>query len=274
MHIPEALRSASGIRRLANLYRYDDRGYDPAEHLGQAVQRGYMLPEDLDHVAGWKWRGPIVRMHCWLNSEKAVREASTIAFQRNSSEEGRINALRSLHGVGYPMASVILHFAFPDSYPILDRRAMNAVGESTNYSFKKWMDYVKCCRSVAKKCGVTLRDLDKALWVYGGDRRCYRIDLVQDFHPQPYGRYRKDGPGSGQAFREDKLVPAMKFFDRVHVDLSGYDYYGSSFLKAAFSGLLQAGFTFEDIRKKVAVKHNRLPSIECEVNEYLVAALA
>jgi hypothetical protein len=62
------------------------------------------------------------------------------------------------------MASVILHFAFPKEYPILDVRAMNTVGGSTLYNFERWMSYVGLCRDTARKHDVSLRTLDKALW--------------------------------------------------------------------------------------------------------------
>jgi len=62
------------------------------------------------------------------------------------------------------MASVILHFAFPDQYPILDVRAMNTVGGSTFYKFERWLEYLELCRTTAEGHGITMRTLDKALW--------------------------------------------------------------------------------------------------------------
>lgn len=64
------------------------------------------------------------------------------------------------------MASVILHFAFPDQYPILDVRAMNSVGASKHYTLAKWTQYSELCRDAAAEHGVSLRTLDKALWAY------------------------------------------------------------------------------------------------------------
>ena len=67
------------------------------------------------------------------------------------------------------MASVILHFAFPRRYPILDRRAMKAVGGSTHCTFDLWEEYSDLCRRAAKRLGVSMRTLDRALWIHGGD---------------------------------------------------------------------------------------------------------
>ena len=33
-------------------------------------------------------------------------------------------------------------------------------------SFEFWWAYVDCCRALAKKAGVSVRDLDKALWAF------------------------------------------------------------------------------------------------------------
>ena len=69
------------------------------------------------------------------------------------------------------MASVILHFAFPDRYPILDRFAMAAVGSTPFYSFERWEQYCELCRKVAADSGLTMRTLDKALWQIGKNPR-------------------------------------------------------------------------------------------------------
>ena len=63
------------------------------------------------------------------------------------------------------------------------------------------------------------------------------IVIGRDFTRTPIGRYVSDGVLSGEVFREKKLIPALKEFDRVTVDLAGVVGYGSSFLEEAFGGL-------------------------------------
>lgn len=130
-----------------------------------AARRGHMTRDDLIEVARWKWRGGATRKLCSQNSEAEVEEITGISFAAKT-ERLRIGALLALHGVQWPMASVILHFAFPDRYPILDVRAMNTVGTSTHYTFEKWLEYTKLCREFAAKHDVNMRTLDKALWAY------------------------------------------------------------------------------------------------------------
>ena len=96
------------------------------------------------------------------------------------------------------------------------------------------------------------------------------IDLTRDFDPRPFGRYREiDGERSAEVFRDDKLIPAMKQHDYVTVDLSGFNYYGSSFLEEVFGGLIRAGYTLDELKAKLKVVHKQLPSYVDEVMDYM-----
>ena len=148
----------------SELYEYDADD-KLAERLEAAARRGHMLRNELIEVARWKWRGGRTRQLVADNTEEDVVEISAVSFAAKS-ERLRIGALLSLSGVGWPMASVILHFAFPDRYPILDVRAMKTVGGSSHYTFEKWIEYVTLCRQTASDFGVSMRVLDRALWEY------------------------------------------------------------------------------------------------------------
>ncbi|KAB7624129.1 STAS-like domain-containing protein [Alkalilimnicola sp. S0819] len=71
------------------------------------------------------------------------------------------------------------------------------------------------------------------------------INVGRDFSEHPIGRYRSDGPESGEAFREDVLIPALQELgpdERITVILDdGVDGYGSSFLVEAFAGVVKVG---------------------------------
>jgi hypothetical protein len=146
--------------------------YDADDVLGArmaaAAKRGHITRDDLIEVAKWKWRGGRTRQLCAQNTEAEVEEISAVSFAA-TSERLRIGVLLALRGVQWPMASVILHFAFPDRYPILDIRAMNTVGGSTLYTFEKWNEYLDLCRKAATEHDVTMRTLDKAIWAHDKD---------------------------------------------------------------------------------------------------------
>ena len=97
----------------------------------------------------------------------------------------------------------------------------------------------------------------------------FTIDVARDFSPVPYGRYPSEGPDNAERFREEQLIPAIKQHNHVVVDLSGYLYYGSSFLEETFAGLIRAGFTPDELIDKVTVIHERLPSVVLEAEDYL-----
>ena len=98
------------------------------------------------------------------------------------------------------------------------------------------------------------------------------IKLIEDFNSDPFGRCAEDGDGNAQAFRKRHLIPALQEYDHVVVNLSGYNYYGSSFLEETFGGLVRHGFSPETLRKKLEIVHTDLPSIVDESHHYIERA--
>jgi hypothetical protein len=79
------------------------------------------------------------------------------------------------------------------------------------------------------------------------------ISIVKDFTRTPAGRYIVDGPFSGQKFREDFLVPALRTGNTIEIDLDGVLGFGSSFLEEAFGGLVREGFSANELRSKLKI---------------------
>jgi hypothetical protein len=106
-----------------------------------------------------------------LNTDARVRAVTRQALA-DPDEATRMEALLSLDGVGVPTASTLLYFAFPAVYPILDVRALDALGVKprSNYPVAFWLGYLEACRELAVRCGVSLRTLDKALWQWSKER--------------------------------------------------------------------------------------------------------
>ena len=89
------------------------------------------------------------------------------------SEQARLWCLRGISGVSFPLASVILHFAFPERYPILDFRALWSLGwpEPSSYTFEFWNRYCTRIREIANAFNLPLRTIDKALWQYSSEHQ-------------------------------------------------------------------------------------------------------
>jgi hypothetical protein len=138
----------------------------PVAALGAAAaRRGYYTRGEF--LAVCEWKSPRSRPLVARNSRGAVTRATRRALS-DPGERDRMEALLGLTGVGVPTASVLLHFAIPERYPILDVRALASLGVrgSSTYTIPFWLDYLEACRALAATHGVSLRTLDKALWQY------------------------------------------------------------------------------------------------------------
>ena len=98
---------------------------------------------------------------------------------------------------------------------------------------------------------------------------------VRDFTEFPGPRYRKDGPFSGEEFREAQLSPALKSAlqqgGAVIVELDGVAGYGSSFTEEAFGGLLRSGFSYKQVKNhlQIVAKTNRFQHHRLRAEMYI-----
>ena len=71
-----------------------------------------------------------------------------------------------MRGVEWATASVLLHLAYPERYPILDQRVLQALGvpQPSSYSFLFWEVFVGAWLPLLEQSGVDGRTFDQALW--------------------------------------------------------------------------------------------------------------
>ena len=139
--------------------------------IGRRVRkRGYYTVEEFVVVCRWKTprSGPLVA----TNSAEEVESATRTTFSEASTEPERMEALRSLAGVEFPTASVLLHLAYPERYPILDKRTLHALGvrPPPTYSFRFWTEYVEEYRQLIEEARVDGRTLDRSLWQWSSEQ--------------------------------------------------------------------------------------------------------
>jgi len=140
-----------------------------------------MILRDLRATARWTYRDlPAIakRMPRGKTLEDQVRENTVDEVEKitresfaTTSERQRIGVLRTLGGVDWVMASVILHFAFPGRFAVLSWPVLAAIDAPREHSFENWTSITKFCREKSTKYRVTMRQLDRALWVYGKQMR-------------------------------------------------------------------------------------------------------
>jgi len=137
------------------------------ELIGWFSYHKYLDRKNFLKLCMWKSQRPKKHYENKLNSDFRVREITKLAVG-SKDEYLKISVLQLLKGVSWPVASVILHFAEPDKYIIMDFRAIWSLGiqQPKAYDFDFWINYMRTVKSIAKKMKVTLRTLDKALWMY------------------------------------------------------------------------------------------------------------
>jgi hypothetical protein len=157
------------VREYAARYAYQND--TEVIHIGQlARERGYYTRDEFLAVCRWKTprSAPLVA----LNSAESIEAATGVALSESSTERERIKGLRSLQGVDWATASVFLHLAYPERYPILDTRALQALGvrPPATFSFHFWESYVAASRDLAEQAGMDGRTFDQALWQWSKEQ--------------------------------------------------------------------------------------------------------
>jgi hypothetical protein len=162
------------VARWERRYEVNDIEEELLTTVGQSVARaGFYTKTDLAKVAEWK--SPRVRRRIERNAEADVKEVTQLALAAPDHLKHRILGL--LDGVGDPVASAILTIWNPQRYTVLDVRvvtALDALHESgaiaevppphVKGALPDYPAYLQCCRTLAHRLRVGLRDLDRALW--------------------------------------------------------------------------------------------------------------
>ncbi len=147
-------------------------GYDiGADTVPEALaprirRRGWLTRAEFLALADWKT--PRTRNRCASNSPEMVRSVTRMALT-TTDDRIRMSLLTLLSGVAWPTASVILHFAGREPYPILDVRALWSVSSRmppSGPSYEFWNSYCEFTRALARRARVSMRTLDRALWQY------------------------------------------------------------------------------------------------------------
>lgn len=140
------------------------------------AKQDYITRDDFIRIGLWKSKRVQRHYKSPENTDSLVREVSAFAFN-STHERIRIEALTLLKGCNYPMASVILHFKYPDLYTIIDFRALWSLWGTEKppqyYKFDFWWKYVEEVRSISESLNLGIRTIDKALWCYSKENQRY-----------------------------------------------------------------------------------------------------
>ena len=157
---------------LANITSENEKTMKLFRSLASLRERGFLTKKEFIEIS--KWKSPRPLKHYEENDEKLVKEITKAAFA-TKNEKIKIHILTALKGVNYPTASAILMFYDPQKYPVLDIRVWqqlykeklvdtNAKGQ--NFTLEEWEKYLEVIRRIAKKFGLTVREVEKSFFDY------------------------------------------------------------------------------------------------------------
>lgn len=144
-------------------------------------QEGQLSRGLLKEVARWKTGGRTVSRVA-MNSDEEIALANQALHDQSLTDEEKLGELCKLYGVRLPTASVILAFSEPKKYSVIDYRVCEFLcnicgveidGEPLSpQNIDHWAIYQGECKKLLKSMnknfekGATLRDLDRAMWIY------------------------------------------------------------------------------------------------------------
>lgn len=100
----------------------------------------------------------------------------------------------------------------------------------------------------------------------------HTVNIGKRFSRFPAGRYAKDGPASGEDFREHVLLPLLEEgATEIQIELDDAIGYGSSFLEEAFGGLVRRGRDSEELLKIFRFSSDDLSLVD-EIKDYIQQA--
>lgn len=130
----------------------------------------YLNKEYFVRLGRWKTKRQTSNYEA--NDENTIIQMTRCAYQANDALV-KLSILKTLKGVGVAVAGTILHYLHPDRFPIFDYHARTALKKANLWNrdvgddrAQAWLEYTDTMNELAERLGVSLRDLDKALFAY------------------------------------------------------------------------------------------------------------
>ena len=153
----------------------DEKGYNTiiAKISNELSCKGTMSKDTFIGILNWK--APRLKGIVRLNEFDTYEKTFLKCFKAPNNE--KLAILDELYGIGVPVASTILHFMYPQFFPIMDIRTaetLHCAGyiRSKARDQKRYILYQSTILSIAKDHPKwSLRQIDRALFAY------HKIDL-------------------------------------------------------------------------------------------------
>lgn len=138
-----------------------DKVSDEISHTGTLSRKTF------EQIADWK----SFHVRYKVDWDDFASYQRIIKYATEAPDEIKLAILCSLDGVGVPVASTILHFIYPDRFPIVDYRVTEVLydaGKLTSQSITQssYKFYMKVIMDICRENGCNIRTLDRALFAY------------------------------------------------------------------------------------------------------------
>ena len=97
------------------------------------------------------------------------------------------------------------------------------------------------------------------------------LNVARQFSRFPGGRFKRISENSGEEFRDDYLIPALRSDGgKVVVELDGVVGYGSSFLEEVFGGVVRAmsWLNRDEVNNRLVLRSHQQSWLQ-EANQYI-----
>ena len=183
--LPEALRAEGAIETWAERYPAFDRCKD--QWLREILQTAYndhqcLTLSDLIHLGIWKNDNKRGSSDFKKNTERQIRRQTG-----DSLKHACIEPLLELDGFQLPMASSLMHFVFPENFPIIDKLALFTLldrEQNVGKNMRLWRAYQSKCLEIKSAYDLPLRTIDRALWQYAKEVSWWR-KYAEEVKPHP-----------------------------------------------------------------------------------------
>lgn len=141
------------------------------KELRPAARRGYLTKSELEAIC--RWKSPRAIKLVRSNPAQSIRTATRLALE-SPVERVKTEALMSLTGVSFPMASAVLMLLYPNRYGVIDIRvwellhrlgSVNELPGGVGFRFRHWYRYLMIIRHYARMHQVSARDIERTLFL-------------------------------------------------------------------------------------------------------------
>ncbi|MGH7014763.1 MAG: hypothetical protein ACREEL_11530 [Stellaceae bacterium] len=153
------------IIQLRNEYVSDKKEMareEAAFAAGRKIAAGDFSRVNLMPIIRWKSSRPTGLVGS--NLDEDISDALRLAVDAKTPRSA-VSVLCGLWGIDVSVASAILATIDPDRYTVIDVRALETLGvRKQSPTTDDYLDYLAFCHASRAAHGVTLRNLDRALW--------------------------------------------------------------------------------------------------------------